>query len=337
MLLTRTDFREGVFARDEHKCVLCQAPAADAHHILERRLFPDGGYYLDNGASVCGPCHLLCEETKVSVEDLRIAAKITRTVLPPHLYDDQPYSKWGDPILPDGRRMRGELFFDPSVQKALAGSLHLYTHLVKFPRTYHLPWSPGRTKDDRGLESLDGFDGEEVVVTVKMDGENTTMYSDHIHARSLDSRTHPSRNWVKALHGRIAHDIPEGWRLTGENLLGEHSIHYHNLPSYFLLFGVWNEHNRALAWDEVVTWAALLDLKTVPILYRGPFDAKKIQGLLQATYDGDECEGYVVRVTREFGYGDYRRVVGKYVRASHVHTHAHWMRRFVPNDLRTEP
>ena len=51
--LTRDQFRNGVFARDGHKCVLCQAPGQDAHHIMERRLFPDGGYYLDNGATVC--------------------------------------------------------------------------------------------------------------------------------------------------------------------------------------------------------------------------------------------------------------------------------------------
>ena len=54
-LLSRDDFRELTFQRDGHRCVLCGAPAQDAHHIIERRLFPDGGYYLGNGASVCGP------------------------------------------------------------------------------------------------------------------------------------------------------------------------------------------------------------------------------------------------------------------------------------------
>ena len=45
MLLTRDQFREGVFKRDNHKCVICRAPAVDAHHIIERRLWTDGGYY----------------------------------------------------------------------------------------------------------------------------------------------------------------------------------------------------------------------------------------------------------------------------------------------------
>jgi hypothetical protein len=36
-------------------------------------------------------------------------------------------------------------------------------------------------------------------------------------------------------------------------------------------------------------------------------------------------EGYVVRVTRAFSYGETRRVVGKYVRPNFVPAHArHW-------------
>jgi hypothetical protein len=31
-LLTRDEFREGVFKRDAHKCVICGEPAKDAHH-----------------------------------------------------------------------------------------------------------------------------------------------------------------------------------------------------------------------------------------------------------------------------------------------------------------
>ena len=72
-LLTRDNFRDSVFERDNHKCVFCNEKAVDAHHILERRLWKDGGYYLDNGASVCEEHHLACERTDISVEDVRIA------------------------------------------------------------------------------------------------------------------------------------------------------------------------------------------------------------------------------------------------------------------------
>ena len=41
----------------------------------------------------------------------------------------------------------------------------------KYPRTSHLPWSLGSTDDDKMLQSVDHFIGQEVVVTVKLDGE----------------------------------------------------------------------------------------------------------------------------------------------------------------------
>lgn len=111
-LLTRDDFREGVFDRDGHKCVVCgSAGYLDAHHILERRLFADRGYYLDNGASVCEAHHMACERTDISVEEIREYAGIKKKIIPEHFYDDQVYDKWGNPILPNGQRLIGELFF----------------------------------------------------------------------------------------------------------------------------------------------------------------------------------------------------------------------------------
>ena len=75
--------------------------------------------------------------------------------------------------------MCGPLFEDESVQKILAvgPNLLLYTGLVKYPRTWHLPWSEGKTKDDRTLSDCKQFEGREVVVTEKMDGE--TLQSIH--------------------------------------------------------------------------------------------------------------------------------------------------------------
>jgi hypothetical protein len=49
---------------------------------------------------------------------------------------------------------------------------------VKYPRTPHAPWSPGRTPDDEVLADLDHLVGREVVVSVKMDGENVSLYRD---------------------------------------------------------------------------------------------------------------------------------------------------------------
>ena len=54
-LLTRDSFRDSVFKRDGYACVICGSSdrPLDAHHIIERRLWTDGGYYTDNGATLC--------------------------------------------------------------------------------------------------------------------------------------------------------------------------------------------------------------------------------------------------------------------------------------------
>lgn len=325
-LLSRDAFRDAVFARDQHRCVFCGQPAADAHHIIERRLWSDGGFYLDNGASVCPTHHYQCESTQISVEAVRAAAGITAILVPPHLYPDQPYDKWGNPLLPNGQRMRGELFFDESVQKVLAAGNVLgdFTHLVKHPRTHHLPWSDSINDDDRVIESLDGFVGERVVMTLKVDGEQTSMYTDAIHARSVDGRHHESRSWVKNFRAGIAGDIPSGWRVCGENLYAEHSIPYTDLPSYFMGFAVWNDRNLRLPWDEAQEWFALLGIIPVPVLYDGPYDEHTIRAVGKSL-DPQTCEGYVLTVARAITYAEYRTKVAKYVRFGHVQTQKHWM------------
>lgn len=207
------------------------------------------------------------------------------------------------------------------------------SHHVKYPRTPHLPWSPGATSDDVWVDTTACFEGREVVITEKMDGENTTMYRDHIHARSLDSRHHPSRSWVKGLHCRIAHLIPQGWRVCGENLYARHSIAYEELPSYFMVFSIWDERDRALGWDETLEWAALLELEVAPELWRGVWDEARVRAL---EVTPERSEGYVVRLADGFAREDFAQSIAKWVRPNHVTTDQHWMyAEVVPNGLRS--
>lgn len=139
--------------------------------------------------------------------------------------------------------------------------------MIKYPRTFHFPWSNTHS-DDKLLDNCDHFLGKEIIATVKMDGECTTMYRNHIHARSLDSGHHESRSFVKALHGSICNDIQDNYRICGENLWAKHSIHYKHLHAYFQVFSIWM-NNMALSWDDTIEWCELLGLSTVPVLYRG--------------------------------------------------------------------
>ncbi|MGH1344854.1 MAG: RNA ligase family protein [Nannocystales bacterium] len=201
----------------------------------------------------------------------------------------------------------------------------------KYPRTRHLPWSPGASKDDLMAKGVEPFVGQRVIVSEKMDGENTTLYRDHVHARSVDSRHHPSRDWVKGLHGRVAFQIPEGWRLCGENLYAVHSVAYRALPSYFMLFSVWDAANRCLGWDETTEWAELLGIRTVPVLYDGVFDPVWFEAFC---CDTDVSEGYVVRLADGFEFAEFGKSVAKWVRSGHVRTDEHWMHKpVVPNEL----
>lgn len=201
---------------------------------------------------------------------------------------------------------------------------------IHYPRTPHLPWSPGVAADDVRAAGPGGLAGREVVVTEKLDGENTTLYADGLHARSLDSAHHPSRAWVKGLQGRIGPGIPAGWRVCGENLYARHSIPYEDLDSWFYGFSVWDgEH--CLDWDRTVRFLRGLGVPTPRVLWRGTFDERALRRL---KLDTARQEGYVVRTAAGFARADFGRCVAKWVRVGHVQTSTHWMfAQVVPNGL----
>ena len=203
---------------------------------------------------------------------------------------------------------------------------------TKYPRTWHLPDSPNRGADgDHVYPDYSSFEGHEVVVTEKLDGENTTIYADgYTHARSISSGYHPTRTWVRALAGRVAHALPDGWRICGENTYGRHSIAYDALPSYFQLFAVYDDEDFCQSWDDTTEWATKLGVDLVPVLYRGPFTHELIALLDGPSAFGPEREGVVVRWAEAFHTSNHQRAVGMLVRADHVKTDQHWMHGEVP-------
>ncbi|MEU8630154.1 RNA ligase family protein, partial [Streptomyces sp. NPDC048669] len=193
-----------------------------------------------------------------------------------------------------------------------------------YPRTPHLPWSPGAASDDVRLADLAGLTGTEVVVTEKLDGENTTLYADGLHARSLDSAHHPSRARVKALQGRVGPRIPAGRRICGENVFARHSIPYEDLAGHFYGFSVW-DGDLCLGWDRTVAFLRDLGIPTPPVLWRGVFDARAQRTLRALRPDTGRQEGYVVRPAEAFPAAAFGRRVAKWVRPGHVRTDTHWM------------
>lgn len=206
--------------------------------------------------------------------------------------------------------------------------------MIKYPRTPHLPWSPGATDDDRILHDLTTFEGKRVIGTKKMDGENTNMYPDGVHARSLDSKGGVDRDWIKKFWAEFAHNIPEGWRICGENLWARHSIHYTDLPSYFMGFSVWDDFNNCLDWDTTLEYFELFGITPVEVIYDGVWDEAAIRRL-HTTLDPAKDEGFVIRLRDSFHYDRFGTSVAKYVRQGHVQTDKHWRHQeLVPNGLK---
>lgn len=198
----------------------------------------------------------------------------------------------------------------------------------------HLPWSPGLQNDDRVMPNLDRLIDEEIVITEKMDGENTNMYRNNIHARSIDSRYHPSRDWVKRFWANnVCFQMPLTDRICGENMYAEHSIRYDNLDSYFYGFSYWRD-DTCLDWDTTLERFEFHNIIPVKELGRGTFSK---EGIHQISRDLDlnHQEGLVIRPVREFTLDEFPYVVGKWVRPNHVQTDDHWMHSaVVPNGLK---
>ena len=63
--------------------------------------------------------------------------------------------------------------------------------MSKYNRTYHLPWSPGATSDDKISNDISNLIDDYIIITEKLDGENCGMENDGVYARS-----HATYTWI---------------------------------------------------------------------------------------------------------------------------------------------
>src|SRR3546814_6175752 len=78
-----------------------------------------------------------------------------------------------------------------------------------------------------------------------------------------------------------------------------HSIPYtaanqNALRSYFYGFGVWDENNTLLAWDQTIEVFQMLDINPASVLYHGPYH-DGLADELAAKIDPARQEGFVLR------------------------------------------
>ncbi|MEJ1242457.1 RNA ligase family protein [Chryseolinea sp. T2] len=212
----------------------------------------------------------------------------------------------------------------------------------KYGRTYHFPFSPGTTSDDRVNHNYweDISRLSSVVHTEKLDGENNCLSRHGVFARSHAAPTvSPWSQKIREHWQQIRNDLGD-IEIFGENLYAVHSIEYPRIEQYFYVFGI-RQQEAWLSWDEVKFYASLFDLPTVPELSivkpdNQPLFEQHVLALVSqasvfnsldiATGKPCEREGVVSRDTGAFHENEFATRVFKYVRKGHVKTDEHWTR-----------
>lgn len=114
-------------------------------------------------------------------------------------------------------------------------------------------------------------------------------------------------------------------------MYGIHSIEYTNLTSYFYIFGI-RDNNIWIPWEKVQEYSYLLDIPTVPVLFKGVVHSENelreiVEKLSKQPSElGGLREGVVARVSGMFHNDDFSSNVIKWVRKGHVQTDQHWQR-----------
>ena len=223
----------------------------------------------------------------------------------------------------------------------------------KYGRTFHYPFSPGTTSDDR--INTDYWQDicflQALVHTEKLDGENNCLNRHGVFARSHAApATSPWTRHLREKWASLKNDLGD-YEIFGENLYAIHSIQYPLIEEHYYVFGV-RELDKWLSWEETVFIASIFDLPTVPVLEKvsaitdqllfekNVLELVKHESVFQSldmqTNIACSMEGVVSRNMYEYEVDDFAENVFKYVRIGHVKTDEHWTRNWKRAPLKFE-
>lgn len=353
----RKQFRRNVFERDNNTCLVpwCENKADDAHHILERDLWDDGGYIVENGASVCNKHHQYAETNDIPPQAFYMWANIDDPKLPSQI-ETVDVNKWGDTFeQPPHQDLRENIKY-----QSTRHMLPLYWHDDSVA-------SNRMENDDTDMQSISNLVGIPLVITHKIDGGNCMIVSDveepvrARNGRKPDDTMRPLYRdgglyWTQEVNEKL----PDSIQVFAEWVRSKHSIHYgcnceepcddvgpqlseltgyEDERAYLQIFGAYHkDYNLWLSWDEVAMIADTLGFPTTPVIYEESntdsatyeTEHEAIQDLNKKAHNVIENggEGIVVRSKFPFHYGQFDRYVGKYVRENHVEDNElHWSKR----------
>jgi hypothetical protein len=306
--MSRETFRRQCVERDGGECLVpwCNNEVTvdpdgpgEVHHVIERELWPNGGYIADNGASLCNDHHRMAEQNEIPPQALWRWADIRYVPYPFNNNGtmDVAETKYGPNIDKWGEELQGPPHWSLREYHKYPSTRHL---LPLYWRSYRSTADERADRDDTGLTSVESFLGIPLVVTIKMDGSNAMLVSDAdepVRARNGSHADHESFDHLKQAYWdrNVYERLPSHLQVFGENMYAKHSIHYgcsegisdseeagdsslstdcggcderNQAPAVadlFLVFGVYDtRYDLWLSWPEVERVADRIGFETVP-------------------------------------------------------------------------
>jgi len=146
-----------------------------------------------------------------------------------------------------------------------------------------------------------------VEITEKMDGANVGIVRGKGDKWTLQKRRGLAEegvhqqysffwNWARYNQEKIL-AIPEKWIVYGELCWAQHNIFYDELPSYFLVFDIW-DGKHYLDTPPKLAWANRWGFETVPLLYSGKIETEELDSFMniKSEYASESiAEGIVIK------------------------------------------
>lgn len=187
------------------------------------------------------------------------------------------------------------------------------TDFFRFPHTSHLLWlGEGEPRGDKVLlaHELSEMLSHELVVEEKLDGANLGISLDSgglLQAQNRGSyleRPYSGQfsrlnSWVGQHEHILQSALTPNLILFGEWCAAQHSLDYHALPDWFLLFDVYDrDTGKFWSIERRNAFAKQLGFAVVPQLTRGKFNNTQLTSYLaqaQSRYRRGPVEGIVLR------------------------------------------
>jgi predicted kinase len=231
-------------------------------------------------------------------------------------------------------------------------SINLYqSNYFKFPRTRHL-YSLGSAQRNDLIMTLDEvkqFHNIELYIEEKIDGANigisidpeTQIIKFQNRSHYVNESTHLQFSklpqWVN-MYGPQLYEVIEPGRhiLFGEWLYLRHTVPYNGLPSYFVVFDMYDKKEKVFySRNKIEKILSKTKIPLVPLIFNGSFNKKEdIVKLLEkdSTYGNTLIEGLYIKVPNEDNTSIIRR--GKIVRSDFLSEDTDfWDKNTSPNGL----